>query len=499
MPNTQLVEVEKDILAILAQEDSGVDRLPIPSRTTAAGTTTTLKDRVLGRGTGQANRFDSRLIEIIEDTSAAFSTAVTLTGEHAAAVTTLTVSSTTLILVGYVLLLESEKVLVTTVTDATNIVVTRGYAGTTAALHANATAITFVFQGYVVGVDDKGFNETDQLTVSPAFPIAAPSGMDYLVFPKGLTPETLLRAINRVLRSTDAPHLWAPSLVDDSDMGENDLTKWPAVGTPDTREFVTTAANVLFGPRALHIDTAAAATDGARSTAFNVHEDENLLVVLPVSVTKGDMRVILYDVSNSAAIETVTGLNDDAWTQVRFIENMPDNCEQAYLQFLADTVVDSGFYVSPHVIVQSDRRRAYDAPDWLLGESKVLNLLYQRQGYTAEADDAYVALSSEMVATVGLDFLHSARDIHPLRLEFTALTGLGPVYLECLRPFDELSYKTETTPCDREYLKYKAISNILRDRGDAGWRHFARIAASRAETLRYGERELRVEERQVYV
>jgi hypothetical protein len=309
------------------------------------------------------------------------------------------------------------------------------------------------------------------------------------MYPRKLVPETLVDAINDVLTKIEAPYLWAPSLVADSDMDADDLTKWPAVaGPPTTREFVVTAANILLGQRALKLVTVAAATDGARTSTFSTHEYENLLVCLPVSVTTGDMRVVLYDASNSAAIKTVTEINDDAWTQVRFTEMVPANCEQAYIQFLADTTAVSTFYVSPHVIVQGSRRRTYDAPSWLVSESQVIEALYLPSGQSAEATDAYVALSAQMKAAMGLDFLRSDRDVTPMRVTFAG--GSYPIYLLCKRPFAELSALTDTTACDEEYVVAKASAQILKDRGDDGWWVLDREAEKRALKMGYGGRQL---------
>jgi hypothetical protein len=73
--------------------------------------------------------------------------------------------------------------------------------------------------GEVAAVDDAGFDLTDKLTTSPAFSQIVQTGTDYLMYPRKLVPETLVDAINDVLTKIEAPYLWAPSLVADSDMG----------------------------------------------------------------------------------------------------------------------------------------------------------------------------------------------------------------------------------------------------------------------------------------
>jgi hypothetical protein len=57
--------IKQDVVRVLAKRDEVLAALPVPLLTTASGSTTTLKDTKLGRGSGQANRYDSRIIEIV--------------------------------------------------------------------------------------------------------------------------------------------------------------------------------------------------------------------------------------------------------------------------------------------------------------------------------------------------------------------------------------------------------------------------------------------------
>ena len=55
---TTRLTIKQDALRVLSKRDEALAVLPIPLRTTAAGSTTTLTDTKLGRGTTQANRYD---------------------------------------------------------------------------------------------------------------------------------------------------------------------------------------------------------------------------------------------------------------------------------------------------------------------------------------------------------------------------------------------------------------------------------------------------------
>ncbi|KKL20470.1 hypothetical protein LCGC14_2455120, partial [marine sediment metagenome] len=86
------------------------------------------------------------------------------------------------------------------------------------------------------------------------------------------------------------------------------------------------------------------------------------------------------------------------------------------------------------------------------------------------------------------------RDVTPFRVQLKGKLSRGPVYLLCQRAFPTLSYDTETTVCDREYLVQKAVSLILKDRNDSEWHRYADRAAERAVEMGYGLDELHTEQ-----
>ena len=341
--------------------------------------------------------------------------------------------------------------------------------------------------GEVSVVTDTGLAAGGDCTVSPVYSAAPGSGVTYLMFPLGLTSDTVVDALARVLRATEGPHLWAPSLINDSDLDAADLTQWAAVATPSTREFVTAAATNIFGERTLHL-IADAADEGATSNTLNVDPSESLLVAVHIQVNVGTCNVILRRITATAADLRTVAVTGEAFAEVRFTETPTSGTEQVALRFLSSAASDD-FFISPHIIMQSDRRRTYLAPSWLISESQIIDLLRLPAGASAQDDDSFIPLGSVMRAQMGLGVLRSDRDLNPLRLEFRNRSG-DPLYLRCMRPFAELSSDSGTTPCDRQYLTHKAVSLILRDRDDGEWRRWASSAAKRARTLRYGGRDL---------
>jgi hypothetical protein len=354
----------------------------------------------------------------------------------------------------------------------------------------------------VTGIDNGGFAAGGILTVSPNFaadPAAVTGGPyaagSFFLYPKGLHPDYVIERLNTVLRNTDSPHLWYPSLITDSDMSSNDVTNWDIVAA-GTRVFTTTAGDILYGERALTI-TAPATDDGVETEDFDVTENEQMIVLVHVRVTAGSGKVILRRVTATAAdLKTVTILNERVYTDVFFRETVPDGMIQAAIRVLGAEAT-STIILSPHVVVQSDRRRAYAVPSWWTRENQLKEIVEYVPHYSSDVADSYISLSSQQYAMMNYDFLRSDRDANPLRVEF-ANCGSYPIGFLVQRPFAELPGDSSTTVCDKDYAAFKTVSNILRDRQDNSWKHWAARAANRAKMLGYGVRELVVREQLSY-
>ena len=503
MTSTRL-EIEEEVLRILAQRDPETAMVPVPFNGTITGTGgVEITSPELDRGTINANRFDGRIIKVAEDaTAVAFTTPVTVTGVHSATITTLTVSATALISVGDILEIGTtlEKVLVRAKPSSTTLTVTRGYQGTTATATVGAETVRLDAFGQITGVTNGGFASGGVLTISPDFPENDPTATslygagNFFMYPKGLHPSLVVERINSVLVNTDAPHLWYPSLVTDSDMSSADLTNWDQV-TAGTRAFTTVAANVLYGERALNV-SAAGNDEGAETEDWDVTENEQMIVLVHIRVTAGSAKVQLRNVTASTTLKEVTTLNERVFTDIFFRETVVDSQLLASLRFLGAEAA-SEFNISPHVVVQSDRRRAYAVPSWWTRENQFKEIVAYVPRYSSDVADSYISLSRQQHAELNYEFTRSDRDVNPLRVEF-ANCGSYPVGFLVQRPFAELVGDSSATVCDKYYAAFKAVSNILRDRQDNSWKHWAIRAANRARMLGYGGREITVREQLSY-
>ena len=341
-------------------------------------------------------------------------------------------------------------------------------------------------------VVSSGYDGTDKITVSPAFTAAVISGQQFMLYPRRWSPEQVVSAIRRCLRASRIPAIWAPSLVADPDLSASATLSdnWTDVGAITTTDFVTAAANVLMGEKA--IEVVGGAATGIRSASFAVQDVRSVLVVVPVAVSAGSMTVVLYRATTTAvALRSVT-MDEIAFTDCRFTETFTSGTKQAQLRFLAAEAATT-FYVSPHIIVQANGVHAYNLPSWLVNPNHILGAAFMPSSQGANDQDNYVPLSDFMQNHADVHILRSDRDVTPLRLQFRG--GTYPLYLRVLRQAADLSSDSATTIVDRLFLAKKTAANLLRDRGDDRWRQVAREAAQAAGEAGYNVPSVTVEER----
>ena len=351
---------------------------------------------------------------------------------------------------------------------------------------------------------DNGGLAGSTITLSPAISASSGSNIDVLLYALGLSPDTVRRALNEVIRNTDVLHLWFPSLVNDSEFANNaQATDWPEISgsTLSAVAFVTTAAHILLGERALHL-TADAADEGAHSLTFRVTEDEQLLFSVMARIEAGTWDIELYRETATAAVVKSVTIDEEDFTEVRFVETVPAGCEEMRVRFTSNAASDD-IYISQPVLVQSLWQRTYVAPSWLTEpDRQIERAMVLRQGAASEATDAYVALSREFERWPLPDFLRSDRFAIPNRIQFAG-TSKGPIALLCHRTFGELSADTDTAGLDRQYVAHAAAANLARTARNPDWRTIAAtsgpIARRVAHAREYGKQRLVVEERQALV
>lgn len=424
-----------DIINLLKAHDPALRNLAVERAATSNGSTTTIVDTALGRGSTSGTKYDGRQVEVVE---------------------------------------------------------------------SGHTAL-----GEIAGVDDAGFGSSTTLTISPALSAAVDSGEDYRIYPEGYGPELVYGGINEVLRDLEAPTIWIPTLQRDGDFEDNDLTKWSSVGTPSTREFLTSGSffegeRVLLGERVLHIVTDAA-DEGAQGVGLSFKESEQVL--FSSFIWPDNLRPVkfeLVDVASNTEIESASPGQkafDDVpialkqFLEARFTASIPA-ARSVRLRWTGPEGITE-FYVSPPVIVQPTRQQVYPAPSWLTRESQISGTFVIPQGISGEDELTYAALSGHFQDGPAVQVVRRDRDLFPMHVTGSPV-GNQPFGVVAKRTFDALSADTDTANVKREYMAYRVVANLMRQKGEpahrrdgTGWRDYGLTAARLAVNLGYGGREIR--------
>ncbi len=288
----------------------------------------------------------------------------------------------------------------------------------------------------------------------------------YILSP--INPVVLKKAINRTLENMYAPHIWAPSLVADSDFSSDDVDSYwgdiggAAVAAVYNSNPVHYLDWALFGERVLQI--AGTDTSGVKSDYFDVHADEQLLISVHMGVAgSSEVQVQLREQTSDDIVDYVT-VTARALTEARFtytwVTPTTTTEDLAYIAFVLSQI--ETLWVASPVIVQSGNRRAYSAPSWFTRESQFLGAFYLPAGKEGQDDETYMALGHRSEPITGIRFLRSASALVPLHVEFEPNISRGPVFIECMRPFAELLTDSATTSADKNEVVGVA-GKLIRD------------------------------------
>lgn len=194
------------------------------------------------------------------------------------------------------------------------------------------------------------------LTVSPAFTDEVQTGMDYELH-YWFHPEVVNDVLDNILESLEFGIILPLTLIPDGSMEATGTTSWTASNASLAKN--TTAANIINGTQSLAV-TATAANGQARSTSVSLPPNTPVIASADVVITSGDQaKLILYDVTNSAEIETATS---SATGPVRLQVNAttPATCEQVQLRLVSVNDTDVTYW--DNAILLSQLQSTYTVP-----------------------------------------------------------------------------------------------------------------------------------------
>jgi len=310
------------------------------------------------------------------------------------------------------------------------------------------------------------------VTVAPAFTAKIVTRSD-MVFCPDVQPDEIQRAINRTLSNLRFISHLPVTLIPDGDMEDTytlgstaSFTQWWAVSSPTTSAKSTTSYPFPFGRKYIDVVTGAAADRGVQSATVPIDPEETLYVGVmvqktPTATEVGDINVILYDVTNSAALKTVSVTGQQP-VMVWFQQAPVSTTEEVAIQVLSSSASGSSFRVGP-TLLWSQRRGRYSLDTSSVVRSSDVKGLYELPILNTSEDDVYLMGEALRPSTREIE-----RDDRANLINIVA-NSRYPLFMQVNQRWPELTYDSETTYADKNTVATGAMFYIEKARSR---RHF---------------------------
>ncbi|KKL23076.1 hypothetical protein LCGC14_2429020, partial [marine sediment metagenome] len=329
---------------------------------------------------------------------------------------------------------DSEIMRVTVIVSNT-LTVVRGIQGTTAATHDTATDVYLVGPavGEVARCTNVSFSGSNSaLTIKPSLSCRLVSGQEYEIHYM-LHPSKPNNAINTILDTLQHPLHVPATKVTDGDMRTTGVTNWTAAGTGGTPTLAKSTATVRHGKQSLSITNDSSTTLGyAKSASMNMQGGTHVLVSCDVFITAGDSaKITLYDVTNSAAIDTAVAAGT-GWVTLYFAVSTPATCEQVQIWLEAPAKSDVVYF--DHAIVWPTNDFLIDPLSNIEYGHEVERIVYFPRGRALSAtgdDNAYAVegRAPEFYAHFKID--RDDSDVNPHRIQVIGVKKITqPMWLK---------------------------------------------------------------------
>jgi len=244
--------------------------------------------------------------------------------------------------------------------------------------------------------------------------------------------------------------------VTDGDMRATGTTDWTAAGTGGTPTLAKETTTVRHGEQSLSITNDVSTTLGyAKSASMNMPGGTQVLVSCDAFITAGDsVKITLYDVTNSAAIDTATSAIT-GWVTLYFVVNTPATCEQVQIWLEAPAVSDVVYF--DHAIVWPTNDLLIDPISTLEYGFEVDKVVYfpRGRGLSATGDDnAYAIEGKEPVFYSHFEVDRDDSDVTPNRIQLIGVKSITqPLWLKAWVDYATMSVDTDTTFANKDVVK----------------------------------------------
>jgi len=293
---------------------------------------------------------------------------------------------------------------------------------------------------------------TNSATLTVAPPLANNHNINVNVELHTFIHPTTLKAdcINKALRTMRHVSYYPLGLLTNPDMEDATITTvWLEEGSdaPANTEETTV---VWRGKKSLKA-TSAGANQYAYQAA-NVIGGKAMYVfgfgATDAAATAG--QLIAYDGTNSAPIDT-WDFDDLDWQEIGGRISTPATCKSLQVQLNVVTA-NVGCYFDDVQCYYEDQRE-FLLPTWITNEAQIGHVYYLPEG-SAGPDEGRMAEETQLRY---LDTPRIRGSSGRFRIEFRGASIGRPLYLECLRPYAELSADADTTTADKDTVVEGAL------------------------------------------
>jgi hypothetical protein len=276
-------------------------------------------------------------------------------------------------------------------------------------------------------------------------------------------PDVVEDAINEVLRTSRYPTFYLLTQVPDGDMEDSaatssPLTNWTESGSQTPTKDTTI---VRHGIRSLKIDqNSRPITEYVASDAIPVVEYESWDVIATLKCTTGGGKLVAYDNTSGAEIDSWTA-DETAWTEVGEPFTIPSGCESLVFRLYGTTTSSVVYWDS--VWAKKVEDEILDLPSWITKRKHIKEIFYYPAGHTRTNDSRSVR-ERRPIPINDWNWQQDETAATPWRIEIND-NSRRPIYLDCRRPYAELSADADTTTMDRQLLVTGALMVIYRDKG----------------------------------
>lgn len=306
---------------------------------------------------------------------------------------------------------------------------------------------------------------TGTLTVGRAFTNATTTTMTYGLY-FGLPPtrkgieKPIDEYINQALRRLFYHRPFLLTLVTDGDMETSGVGSWTASSATRTK---STSTGVVLGKQALRVANSGA-NGYAQSASVSVNDNQTYNLCADVTIASGTAVLELYDVTNSASIDTAQ--SDQLQTRRLWLQaKVPADCKQVAVR-LKGTEASADVYWD-NVSLLNTTSLEMPLPSWFDNADWLEKLEVWQVGATW-IDNAHAAIDSMRRWEVSWARVVEDREgVTPFKIVFSSYPLAGAHLIgTALSPFAELTADTDSTEADKDWVCAWALAFMGMERKD---------------------------------